>query len=178
MFNTFLLIFGKYNHQQVRLTPCPSSSPPGCKWYTTHVPQRLSGVWQPTPPKQNFNNQRKEKQNFNVPLFQSKDMKYCKTELPIRAWVHQPLRSGYKMGPFSTKRFHTGHNQVHYWTKTQCFAFLHQQERYCMHDKFQHQHFKRLLNMETMVKKVSNTFWRILTVMGDLFTEEICQIVV
>ena len=104
-------------------------------------------------------------------------MKYCKTGLLIRAWVHQPLRSGYKMGPFSTKRFHTGHNQVHYWTKTQYFASLHQQERYCMHDKFQHQHFKRILNMETlvkkvsntMVKKVSNTFWRILTVMGGPF---------
>ena len=115
-----------------------------------------------------------------------------------------PLRSGYKMGPFSTKRSHTGHNQVHYWTKTQWFAFLHQQERYWMHDKFQHQHFKIILNMETMmkkvsstmVKKVSNTFWRILTVMGgpfygrcflpnhfrkgggDLLAEEICQIVV
>ena len=127
MFNTFLLIFGKYNHQQVRLTPCSSSSPPGCKWNTcSTTPLRCLAAHTA---KQNLNNQRKEKQNFNVPLFQSKDMKYCKTGLLIRAWVHQPLRSGYKMGPFSTKRFHTGHNQVHYWTKTQYFAFLHQHNK-------------------------------------------------
>jgi len=91
-----VLIFGKYNHHAHRPLHQVASG--------THVPQRLSGVWQPTAPKQNFNDRWKEKQNFNVPLFQSKDMKYCKTGLLIRAWVHQPLRSVYKMGPFSTKR--------------------------------------------------------------------------
>ena len=50
-----------------------------------------------------------------------------------------------------------------------------------MHDKFQNQHFKTILNMVTMVKKVSNAFWRILTVIGgalNLFTEDVfCQII-